>query len=261
MEQTIACFSFVFICQSGRLEVDALMLALSLQHFVKCDYELVAALPTPASRWGTPRPEILEQFARMNVRMVEVENQIDPDYPIGNKISCLCIPTDKDKQVFVDSDILCLREFSGGEEFSKAFNAKPADVFTFGRDETVWKQAYATMGLEPPSDRVEATITDEAGQKASDFCVWRWKSSPTTTTRAPTTTKAPAKSSSGSSSGGYACYVGMNFEDCQDAMGAFGQTPYFDCQGSRSVWWSSNWWIVGFIGGTPVVSKSRYSCS
>ena len=155
-------FSFVFICQSGRLEVDALMLALSLQHFVKCDYELVAALPTPASRWGTPRPEILEQFARMNVRMVEVENQIDPDYPIGNKISCLCIPTDKDKQVFVDSDILCLREFSGGEEFSKAFNAKPADVFTFGRDETVWKQAYATMGLEPPSDRVEATISGES---------------------------------------------------------------------------------------------------
>lgn len=155
-------FSFVFICQSGRLEVDALMLALSLQLFVKCDYELIAALPTPASRWGTPRPEILEQFARMNVRIVEVENQIDPDYPIGNKISCLCIPTDKDKQVFVDSDILCLAEFTDGPDFAAAFNAKPADVFAFGRDEAVWRAAYATMGLEPPTDRVEATISGES---------------------------------------------------------------------------------------------------
>ena len=39
-------FSFVFVCQAGRLEVDALLLALSLEHFVRCDYELVAALPT-----------------------------------------------------------------------------------------------------------------------------------------------------------------------------------------------------------------------
>lgn len=155
-------FCFVFICQAGRLEVDALMLALSLQHFVKCDHEIVAALPTPASRWGTPRPEITEQFTRMGVRMVEIENQIDPDYPIGNKISCLGIPTDKDKQVFVDSDILCLREFNGGEEFRAQLNVKPADVFTFGRDEEVWRHAYATMGLEPPTDRVEATISGES---------------------------------------------------------------------------------------------------
>ena len=155
-------FSFVFVCQSGRLEVDALMLALSLQHFVKCDYEIVAALPTPTSRWGTPRPEVLEQFERMNVRLVEIENQIDPDYPIGNKISCLCIDTDKDKQVFVDSDILCLREFRGGEEFRAAFNAKPADVLTFGRDESVWEHAYASMGLMPPDTRVEATISGES---------------------------------------------------------------------------------------------------
>ena len=155
-------FSFVFICQSGRLEVDALMLALSLQHFVKCDHELVVALPAPASRWGSSKPEILEQFERMNVRLVEIENQIDPDYPIGNKVSCLCIPTDKDKQVFVDSDILCLRGFNGGDEFRAAFNAKPADLFTFGRDETVWEHAYATMDMEPPGDRVEATVSGES---------------------------------------------------------------------------------------------------
>ena len=129
------------------------------------------------------------------------------------------------------------------------------------RSEDQLAESFSHSYSDQGSYRVEATITDEAEQKASDFCVWRWKSSPTTTTRAPTTTKAPAQSSSGSSSGGSPCYVGMNFEDCQDAMGVWGQIPYRDCKGSRSVWYSRNWFIIRFAGSTPVVSKSRYSCS
>ena len=71
-------------------------------------------------------------------------------------------------------------------------------------------------------------------------------------TRPPSTTRAASASSS--------CVVGMNFEDCQDRLGAFGQIPYVDCQGNRSVWWSSNWYIIGFSGGNPVVSKSPLRC-
>jgi hypothetical protein len=55
--------------------------------------------------------------------------------------------------------------------------------------------------------------------------------------------------------------VGQNLEDCHDSMGIFGIGPYYDCKGSRNVWWSSNWWILYFQGGVPVVSKNRYGCS
>ena len=81
---------------------------------------------------------------------------------------------------------------------------------------------------------------------------------PPSTTRAQATTRPPSSTRAASASS--SCVVGMNFEDCQDRLGAFGQIPYVDCQGNRSVWWSSNWYIIGFSGGNPVVSKSPLRC-
>lgn len=69
-------------------------------------------------------------------------------------------------------------------------------------------------------------------------------------------------SSSGSSSSGVsaAAFVGWNLEDVQDYLGFDPRT--YDCSGSyRSVLWASNWWVVGYSGGTLIVSKSRSYCS
>ena len=68
-------------------------------------------------------------------------------------------------------------------------------------------------------------------------------------------------SSGGSSSGTSASsFVGWNLEDVQDYLG-FDPTTY-DCTGSyRSVFWASNWTVVGYSGSTLIVSKSRSYCS
>jgi uncharacterized membrane protein YgcG len=68
-------------------------------------------------------------------------------------------------------------------------------------------------------------------------------------------------SSGGSSSGTSASsFVGWNLEDVQDYLG-FDPTTY-DCSGSyRSVFWASNWTVVGYSGSTLIVSKSRSYCS
>lgn len=71
-----------------------------------------------------------------------------------------------------------------------------------------------------------------------------------------------SSSSSGSSSSGVsaAAFVGWNLEDVQDYLGFDPRT--YDCSGSyRSVLWASNWWVVGYSGGTLIVSKSRSYCS
>jgi uncharacterized membrane protein YgcG len=66
--------------------------------------------------------------------------------------------------------------------------------------------------------------------------------------------------SSGSSGGGGSSYVGWNLENLQDYLGYNPSTA--DCSGSgRSVWWSSNWWVVGQYGSTLIVSKARGYCS
>ena len=66
--------------------------------------------------------------------------------------------------------------------------------------------------------------------------------------------------SGGSSGGGGSSYVGWNLENLQDYLGFNPSTA--DCSGSgRSVWWSSNWWVVGQYGSTLIVSKARGYCS
>lgn len=55
-------------------------------------------------------------------------------------------------------------------------------------------------------------------------------------------------------------FVGWNLEDVQDYLGYDPRTV--DCSGSRrSVWWSSNWWVIQQISGVLVVSKARGYCS
>jgi uncharacterized membrane protein YgcG len=66
--------------------------------------------------------------------------------------------------------------------------------------------------------------------------------------------------SGGSSGGGGGSYVGWNLENLQDYLGFNPSTA--DCSGSgRSVFWSSNWWVVGQYGSTLIVSKARGYCS
>lgn len=155
-------YCFTFICQQGELEIKALLLAASLKQFLRCDYELVAALPQPESRWGTPSPATLELLKHWGVRTVTITNQINEDYPIGNKLSCFGIETTADKLVFLDSDILCLREFHHQARFElPAFHAKPADVATYTENAHQWQTLYQLFARDVPTMRVAATVSGE----------------------------------------------------------------------------------------------------
>lgn len=67
-------------------------------------------------------------------------------------------------------------------------------------------------------------------------------------------------SSSGSRSGSTGSFLGWNLESVQDYLGY--DPPTMDCSyRGRSVFWSSNWWVVGQSGGVLIVSKSRGGCS
>ena len=154
-------YCFTFICQQGDIEIQSLLLAASLKHFLRCDYEMVAAVPMPAERWGAPNASTLQQLEEMGVRIVHITNEIDPDYPISNKVSCLRIHTEADKQVFMDSDMLCLRVFNDQSCFSVPFNAKPADLATFATDVETWQRVYATADAVMPRLRIPATVSGD----------------------------------------------------------------------------------------------------
>ncbi|HEY2395796.1 MAG TPA: hypothetical protein VGH81_07455 [Rudaea sp.] len=156
-------YAFVFVCQAGEIEVKALLLAASLKNTLRCQYELIAAVPSPASIWGELSPDTRQQLDAFGVRIVPIENPIDPDYRIGNKLACIDVPTRAGKIVFLDSDILCLRDFGDPASLRVPFAAKPADLRTFAAAAEAWVPLYAAAGVALPRLHLPTTVSGEFG--------------------------------------------------------------------------------------------------
>jgi hypothetical protein len=156
-------FSFVFVCDAGKLELQALLLAASLRRHLRCPCELIAAIPQPRER---PRDtgtlgETIALLEDLGVGTAPIENPLDADYPIANKLACVALPTTAEKRVFLDSDILLLRDFRDAPRFDAPFHAKPADRATFTSSAEVWRRACEAVGIAPPALRVPATVSGE----------------------------------------------------------------------------------------------------
>lgn len=155
-------YCFVFVCQPGELEIKSLLLAASLKrHLLEKDYELVAAVPHPTDRWGTLAQDTVSLLQQLGVHTVPIVNRISEDYPIGNKVACLNISTSALITVFLDSDMLCLREFAPDDYLSPPFCAKPADLATFAKDSADWQAVYALFNLPLPKRRIMTTVSGE----------------------------------------------------------------------------------------------------
>lgn len=157
---SVRSYAFYFVCQEGALEGMALLLAASLKRYLRCEYELIAIIPTPSELWGTVNPETFEILAEMGVRISYINNpteRIKKGDQLTNKLYCLQVPTKMDKAVFVDSDILCLREFDDEPRFAAQFNAAPTFKAT-GRN---WENIYAAVGLPMTSDRMMTLFSEE----------------------------------------------------------------------------------------------------
>lgn len=152
-------FCFVFVCQQGELEAKAMLLAASLRRFLPPGHELVAALPTPASRWGSPSPATLAGLQRLSVRTTQIVNWVSPDYPIGNKIDCLAVETTCRRTVFLDSDMLLLRPVDLAPLTSARLAAVPASAAHVGQDD--WARFYRACGLPPPAVVTRTLLSGE----------------------------------------------------------------------------------------------------
>ena len=157
-------FAFVFVCQSGAPDVNALLLAASLRRFLRCRYELIAAIPPPNNLSGPPDERAIGLLAKLKARPVAIGNELEASCSSGHKISCLKIRADADKLIFLESDMIALQEFHEQERFKAyPFNAKPADFQKADCDEEAWRRLYAGAGVRLPSMQFPATTSREFG--------------------------------------------------------------------------------------------------
>jgi len=150
-------FAFVFVCEEGDLEIKSSLLAASLRRHLRCEYELIAALPGGKR----PGPAVADFLSAMGTRFVPISNEIDPTYPIANKIDCLRVRTDADKLVFLDSDMVLMRDFADELRFDIAFNARPASCATFSRDDADWRRIHEVCNTPMPTTRIRTTHSGE----------------------------------------------------------------------------------------------------
>jgi hypothetical protein len=163
-------YTFVFVCQRGPLEVQAMLLAASLAENLRCDHRLVAALPEPEETWGRPREETLRFLERLGVARVPVQNHVSCELPVTNKLSCLDVEHEGDVTVYIDADMLCMKPFSGAAGFEGEFGARAAGFDCFaehGRSDETWTALYAHFGLPLPEGRVTATAARTRRWRAS----------------------------------------------------------------------------------------------
>ncbi|QOV89227.1 sulfotransferase [Humisphaera borealis] len=153
----VRSYAFVFVCQAGVLENKALLLAASLKRFLRCEHELIAAVPSPAARWGTLAADTTALLHDLGCRIEPITNLVADDYPIGNKISCMLLKTTMDRLVFIDSDILLTGPFDGDPAFDFPVAAKAVDLANL-TEYRQWRRAYAAMKLKLPDDRVASTV-------------------------------------------------------------------------------------------------------
>lgn len=152
--------TIAFVIHGGELEVKSALLAASLKQ--KCHDEIrrCAIVMQPESRWGPVSAPAMSILEKTGTELIACENQIDIDYPHGNKIAAL--ETIDGPAIFLDSDMIMMRPFLThyslvGEDAA----AKPADFPTFERSGGDWNPVYSLFGMTPPSETVKATISQE----------------------------------------------------------------------------------------------------
>lgn len=152
-------YRFVFVCQGGEIEIKASLLAATLKRFLMSDYELVAAVPS-GGLVDQPSHQVLHYLQSLGVQIQAIKNPLEPTYLIGHKLACLALPNDVDKVIFLDSDILCLKDFYHQSRFEQyQLNAKLEDWHH--HDVQHWHSLYDGLGLSRPAIIHKSTVFGE----------------------------------------------------------------------------------------------------
>ena len=141
-----------FVCEPGRLEAQAVVLAASLreQH---PDLQLVAAVPR------MPADATRRVLSDLGVQLQSIVNPVADDYPIGHKVAALAAGPMEDLRLFLDTDTVCLRPLDWRVLCTHRFAAKSADIATFG-DIRIWQRLYERFGLDMPPQRMAASVSE-----------------------------------------------------------------------------------------------------
>ena len=156
-------FSFVFVCHRGRLEIEALLLAASLRKNMRCEYEMVVAVPEPHELLPPPSDQTVQQLESLGARFISIRNELlsrarDHWYlKMANKVYCFRLETTYDKIVFLDSDHLVCGQYDPSDDWCGPLALRAQDASTAVCLLESWDDIYSSLNLPTPTQRVRVT--------------------------------------------------------------------------------------------------------
>lgn len=153
--------TIVFVVHGGELEIKAALLACSLRYRLGDEVEIIAALATPESVWGSISDHSRTLYRKLNIALREIENPFGADYPIGNKFAAVGIEPTRPYTLFLDSDILCWQAFDVSDLLKHDACVKPADLALVPKHQNFWQSLYAHIDQPAPSSCVVTSYSQE----------------------------------------------------------------------------------------------------
>ena len=155
--------SWVFVCQAGRIEKEACLLAASMRHHMGEDATLIAAIPMPETLLGKISADVVAFLDRLGVIRKPLTNEFasNPDAArdtaklLMNKSYALELDRDAPISVFLDSDQICHAPFDY-TNLTVPFVARRAFYPGAKATDGVWERAYQICDVEMPRHRMVA---------------------------------------------------------------------------------------------------------
>jgi hypothetical protein len=109
----------------------------------------------PAHRMDELHPGVLRAHEMMGaeIRSFDTQNRFDPAYPHGNKILAALEPRDTRYSMFVDSDVLFLRQNSLENLIAPGRVSCSVAASMLWADQSVWGTIYGALQMEIPPER------------------------------------------------------------------------------------------------------------
>ncbi len=150
------CPTIVFVAHGGPLEPQAALLAASL-HDAYLPRKIVCRVMEPEARWTAPGEDLVAFLQRLGVTLMPCRNEIDEDYPHGNKIAALA--GIEGRALFLDTDMMLMSPFSWHYRLTGDAAAKPADVDTFSNGGGSWARVWTSFERDVPKKTLKATVS------------------------------------------------------------------------------------------------------
>lgn len=142
-----------YIVEPPEYEILACYLLASIREHFPADVKAIGYCP--AHRIDDVHPAVFRAHQMMNaeIRTFRAEGRFSPAYPHGNKILACLEPRDTAYSMFVDSDVLFLRDNTPKNLVSPGRVSCSMAASMLWADQAIWNDVYGALKMDIPPER------------------------------------------------------------------------------------------------------------